>query len=65
MSYHLQAALACERHKTLLAEAEAFRQAKQAQTHRQRARDVGRPARRRWPGWLPAHGVVLSTETPR
>ena len=44
ISYHIHADLASERRNTLLAEAEAFRLAKQARSHRQRA---GTPAGRR------------------
>jgi hypothetical protein len=65
MNYHLHAALARERHKTLLAEAEAFRLAKQARTHQPTARDPDRPIRRWRPRWVRAHRVVPSTETSR
>jgi RimJ/RimL family protein N-acetyltransferase len=54
MNDHIQAALAAERRRDLLAEAEAARQARQARSHRQWP---GMPAARRWPlrrlaGWL-------------
>lgn len=64
MSYHLQAALACERHKTLLAEAEAFRRAKQARNHQPTARNTGRAIRRWRPRWVLVHRAVPSTKTP-
>jgi hypothetical protein len=64
MSYHLQAALACERRKTLLAEAEAFRRAKQAREHQPAARYTGRAIRRWRPRWVLVHRAVPSTETP-
>ncbi len=47
MNDYLLAALARERHNTLLAEAAAFRRARQARTHQQTARDTAR-ATRRW-----------------
>ena len=46
INYHIQAALAAERRRDLLAEAEAARRAKQARPHRQRP---GMPAARRRP----------------
>lgn len=65
MSYHLQAALARERHNTMLAEAEAFRLAKQARMHRAVTQNSNRPIRRRWPRWVLLHRAAPSTETPR
>ena len=64
MSYHLQAALARERQKTLLAEAEAFRLARQARNHQPTARYTGRAIRRWRPRWVLVHRAVPSTETP-
>jgi len=46
LSHHIHADLARERHNTLLAKAEAYRLAKQARLHRQRA---GTPGARRSP----------------
>lgn len=65
MNHHLLAALACERQKTLLAEAEAFRQAKQTWSHQPTARDTDRPIRRWRPRWVLVHCPVRSTETSR
>jgi RimJ/RimL family protein N-acetyltransferase len=53
-NHHIHAALAAERRRDLLAEAEAARRARQARSHRQWP---GMPAVRRWPlrglaGWL-------------
>lgn len=64
MSYHLQAALARERHKTLLVEAEAFRLARLARTHQRNARDTARPARRWQAPWQLMRRAAPSTETP-
>lgn len=63
MSYYLTAAIARQRHKTLLAEAESFRGAKQAQTHRERACNTDRTAHLRL-GRLLTHRAVPTTETP-
>ena len=51
--YHIHADLASERRKTLLAEAEAFRLAKQARSHRQPVgTSAGRRSLLRWiRGW--------------
>jgi hypothetical protein len=62
MSYpYMPAALARERQDTLLAEAEAVRQARQARSYR---REHGAPASRRSPlragGWLLAWSRLLS-----
>jgi RimJ/RimL family protein N-acetyltransferase len=61
INHHIHAALARERRDTLLAEAEAARQARQARPHRQRA-DAARRSRLYWtPHWLrPARGHPLS-----
>ena len=65
MHHHLQAARACERRKTLLAEAEAFRLAKQARSHRSAACDTDRPIRCWRPRWMLVHCAVPSAETSR
>jgi hypothetical protein len=64
MSYHLQAALARERQKTLLAEAEAFRLARQARNHQPTGRDTSRAIWRWRPRWVLVHRAVPSTKTP-
>jgi len=58
MNDHIQAALAAERYRDLLAEAEVARQAKQARSHRQwlampaaRRRPLRGPIGRLLPGW--------------
>jgi hypothetical protein len=61
MNYYLQAALACERRKTLLAEAEAFRRARQARNHQPAARHAGRAIRRWRPRWGLVHRAMAST----
>lgn len=64
MSYYLRAALARERQRTLLAEAEAFRRAKQARTRPPTARDTTAAKERRGPWWQLTRRAVPSTETP-
>ncbi len=63
MSYYLATAIARERQKTLLAEAEAFRRAKEAQTHRERACGTDRTAHRWRLGRRLTHRAVPITET--
>lgn len=61
ISHHIHADLARERQNSLLAKAEAYRRAKQARLHRQRA---GTPDARRSPlHWLP--GWLLSSRSRR
>ena len=63
MSYHLISALARERDKTLLAEAEASRMARLARTHQRTARDSGEVARRWRPRWVRTHLIGPPSET--
>jgi hypothetical protein len=67
MSYpHMHAALARERQDTLLAEAQAAHQAREARAHRRKAPSTAaRGARIRWaPGWLPSAWSRLLSSRP-
>ena len=63
ISHHIHADLARERHNTLLAQAEAYRRAKQARLHRKRAGTSA--ACRSSVHWLPSsQGEPSSTGEP-
>jgi RimJ/RimL family protein N-acetyltransferase len=63
---YTHAALARERQKTFLAEAEAYRRAKQARSHRQRSGTLVAPRSplRRIPGWLRPDWIPLPGHRP-